>query len=347
VLAAAAGGVGGVGATQVMPMGGGYPGDPDEELIEVSGGRARLIRNTLILVGSLLVAGLIIYAIFALTRPKTEAATNTVAVPNVVQLQQAAAVSLLQQYALTAAPKAEASTDVPAGLVIRSDPAADVVVAKQSTVTIYVSSGPSQATVPKVLGLTQDDATALIEHAGLSVKTVVQDNSDPTIPVGRATKTDPPAATVVSPDTPVTLYISSGKVQLPDVTNKNINDATTILAALGLGVDRVPVQTDAKPPDTVMSQTPQPGLVAQGSAVQLSVATPVVYHSVPALVGKSESEATAGVQALNFVANVTRQNSASVPAGKVISQSPAPNTQLAEGQTVNFVVSLGPTVPST
>ena len=218
---------------------------------------------------------------------------------------------------------------------------------KNSTVIIYVSSGPAAATVPQVNGLTQEDAVSLIQNAGLVVKEVIEDNSDFTIPAGRATKTDPVEGTSVAPGDPITLYISSGKVQLPDVTNKSIDEAIAIMAAIGLAVEEIPVQTDAKPAGTVLSQNPQPGLIPQGTGIQLSVATPVVYHSVPGVVGKTEDNATAAVKALNFTANVTRQNSATVPEGTVISQSPAKDTQLAEGQAVSFVVSLGPAVVPT
>jgi serine/threonine-protein kinase len=179
------------------------------------------------------------------------------------------------------------------------------------------------------------------------VKEVIEDNSDPAISAGRATRTDPVEGTVVSPDTPIILYISSGKVQLPDVTNKSLDEATVILKDLGLAIEAIEQQTDEKPPGTVLAQNPQPGLVNQGSGVQLTVATAVVYHAVPGLVGKEEANATAAVKALDFVPNVTRQNSLTVPEGTVISQNPAKDTQLAEGQTVNFVVSLGPPVVPT
>jgi serine/threonine-protein kinase len=134
---------------------------------------------------------------------------------------------------------------------------------------------------------------------------------------------------------------------LPDVTNKSLEEATTILNALGLAVEPKEQQTDAKPPGTVLSQNPQPGLIDQGMGIELTVATAVVYHAVPGLVGKDESTATAAVNALKFVPNVTRQTSLTVPEGTVISQSPAKDTQLAEGQTVSFVVSLGPPVVPT
>jgi beta-lactam-binding protein with PASTA domain len=344
VLAAA---TGATGITQVMPGGGGYPGDLDDELVETPNGRARQIRNALILVGSLLVAGLIIFGLLNLTKPKDSEATGTIAVPNVVELAQTAAVNLLAEYELEAEAKFEASADIPKGFVIRSNPAVNVVVDKGSTVVIYVSTGPAEATVPKVNGLIQTDAEDAIVRAGLVVKEVLEDNSDPTISAGRATRTDPAEGTVVTPDTPVTLYISSGKVQLPDVTNKSLEEATAILAALGLAVEAIEQQTDAKPPGTVLSQNPQPGLINQGTGIQLTVATAVVYHAVPGLVGKDESNATAAVKALNFVPNVTRQNSLTVPEGTVISQSPAKDTQLAEGQTVSFVVSLGPPIVPT
>jgi serine/threonine-protein kinase len=298
----------------------------------------------LILVGAMLVAGLIVFGLLKLTAPKDAEAKGTIGVPNVVELGQAAAVNLLTEYELVAEPRFEASEDVPKGLVIRSDPSVNVIVDKGSTVVIWVSTGADEATVPKVNGLMQADAEAAIERAGLVVKEILEDNSDPTVGAGRATRTDPIEGTVVSPDEPITLYISTGKIQLPDVTNKSIEEATAILAALGLAVEVIEQQTDAKPSGTVLSQNPQPGLQNQGTGVQLTVATAVVYHAVPGLVGKDEDTATAAVKALNFVAGVTRQNSLTVPEGTVISQSPAKDTQLAEGQTVSFVVSLGPPI---
>ncbi len=341
VLAAAAGGGGGTGMTAVMPMNGDAE-DPDDELIELPDRRKRLIRVTAILIGSLLVAGLVIYGLLTLTKEKPPVVSDTIQMPNVVEMGQDAAVTLLGQYELEAHIEFEASEDVPTGLVIRSDPAATAEIKKGSTVTLYVSSGPAQITVPKVNGLTQADAEDALTRAGLAIEEVIADNSDPTIPAGRATKTEPAEGVVVTPDTTVKLYVSSGKVQLPDVTKKSIEKATEILTALGLFVQVQEQQTDAKVPGTVLSQDPQPGLVDQGMGINLVVATAVVYHPVPDLVGKDKDTAVAAIRLNNFVENVTQDYSPSVPAGKVISQNPAKDTQLAEGKTVSIVVSLGP-----
>ena len=63
----------------------------------------------------------------------------------------------------------EASSTVAAGRVIRTQPAAGTPQAKDTTVAIVVSSGPKQATVPDVVGLTQSAAVNAISAAGFQV----------------------------------------------------------------------------------------------------------------------------------------------------------------------------------
>jgi serine/threonine-protein kinase len=61
----------------------------------------------------------------------------------------------------------EASDSVPAGQVTRTDPPAGTQVEKGSGVTVFVSSGPAQVTVPPVTGLTSDEADQAIKNVGL------------------------------------------------------------------------------------------------------------------------------------------------------------------------------------
>ena len=63
---------------------------------------------------------------------------------------------------------------------------------------------------------------------------------------------------------------------------------------------------------------------------------------VPNVVGKTESDAKAALKDAGFnVGTVTQQNSDSVEAGKVISQSVAADKYLEKGGTVDLVVSKG------
>jgi serine/threonine-protein kinase len=60
----------------------------------------------------------------------------------------------------------EESETIPSGQVTRTDPTAGTQVEKGSGVTVFVSSGPAQVTVPSVTSLTTTDADAALEGAG-------------------------------------------------------------------------------------------------------------------------------------------------------------------------------------
>jgi serine/threonine-protein kinase len=71
----------------------------------------------------------------------------------------------------------EYSTDVAKGEVISQDPVAGSSVTSGSTVTLVVSRGIEQATVPDVVGKTQEKATERLESKGFAV-TVEEEYSD-------------------------------------------------------------------------------------------------------------------------------------------------------------------------
>ena len=73
----------------------------------------------------------------------------------------------------------QASDDVDSGRVIRTDPANGESAPKGATVTIFVSSGPEDVTVPDVVGKTEADAKAVLTGAGFTVNVVNQPVLDP------------------------------------------------------------------------------------------------------------------------------------------------------------------------
>ena len=90
-------------------------------------------------------------------------------VPDVVGRTIAEASNLLGQAGFTVNQTSEASETVEEGRVIRTDPAAETVRPKGSAVTVVVSSGPPESTVPFVIGLRRADARNLIEENGFVV----------------------------------------------------------------------------------------------------------------------------------------------------------------------------------
>ena len=83
-------------------------------------------------------------------------------VPNVEGKDQVEAAQILTDAGLKFQKTNMASSGVPAGSVISTNPAAGTQAPRNSTVTMNVSTGPEQVTVPNVVGKTQADA---YEHA--------------------------------------------------------------------------------------------------------------------------------------------------------------------------------------
>jgi beta-lactam-binding protein with PASTA domain/predicted Ser/Thr protein kinase len=91
-----------------------------------------------------------------------------VTIVKVVNTPVDTAKSLLEtQYGLVVVTADENNDTVPAGSVIRTDPAADTVVDKGSTITLFVSTGPKQVAVPPLTGLTETAARNLLSERGL------------------------------------------------------------------------------------------------------------------------------------------------------------------------------------
>jgi len=108
--------------------------------------------------------------------PKNQAITLTVSsgltkvsVPDVTGKSPAEAGGTLGNAGLSVSQtQNEESDTVPSGQVTRTDPAAGAQVDRGSGVTVYVSSGPAQVTVPSVTSLTTAAADAALKGAGFT-----------------------------------------------------------------------------------------------------------------------------------------------------------------------------------
>jgi serine/threonine-protein kinase len=126
-------------------------------------------------------------------------------VPNVLNLDQASATADLTDAGFVVDPRSEANDDVPAGRVIRTDPAANTLLRQGETVVIYVSSGPATADVPNVVGQSEGSARATITNAGFSVSVVYQVSSPGN--VGRVLSQDPAGGSRAAPNSTVVLTV--------------------------------------------------------------------------------------------------------------------------------------------
>jgi beta-lactam-binding protein with PASTA domain len=270
-----------------------------------------------------------------------------VAVPDVVSQNEAAARTAISGAGLTVGTVSNQSSDtVPAGDVISQAPAAGAMVAAGRSVNLVVSSGPANIAVPNTVGETRAAAGAAITGAGLSVGTVSEQASN-TVPAGNVITQSPAAGTLVAAGTDVDLVVSLGPATIaaPNVVGLSQLDATTAITTAGLLVGTISQQNDnVVPAGDVISQDPAAStLVAPGSAVNLTVSLGPANVAVPDVVGQAQGAARTAITGAGLlVGTINLQNDNTVPAGAIISQSPAAGTLVGLGAVINLVESLGP-----
>ncbi|HQL95100.1 MAG TPA: PASTA domain-containing protein, partial [Candidatus Hydrogenedentes bacterium] len=258
-------------------------------------------------------------------------------VPNVVGMTQAEAGAALVAAQLTLGTVTEVYSDtVPAGEVISQNPAAGVMVAENTPVNLTVSKGPAPVAVPNVVGMTQAAAEAALTGVGLAVGAVTEDLSA-TVPAGQVISQNPAAGVEVAPGASVDLVVSKGPapVTVPNVVGLTQAAAESALTGAGLAVGTVTESfSETVPLGQVMSQSPASGVsVVPGTAVNLEVSkgpAPAGDKEVPNVVGMTQAEAGEALVAAELTLGaVTEAFSAAVPAGQVMSQTPAAGASVA------------------
>jgi beta-lactam-binding protein with PASTA domain len=135
-------------------------------------------------------------------------------------------------------------------------------------------------------------------------------------------------------------------VNVPNVVGLTQAAAQAAITGAGLTAGAVTTANSASvPAGQVISQTPAAGAsVAPGSAVALvvSLGPAPITVAVPNVVGLTQAAAQTAITGAGLVVGtVSTANSASVPAGQVISQTPAAGSSVAQNSAVALVVSLG------
>jgi serine/threonine-protein kinase len=131
---------------------------------------------------------------------------------------------------------------------------------------------------------------------------------------------------------------------VPNVVGETQSAAGTTLTGANLTTGAVTQQCSGTVAEgLVIGQTPAAGAQAPyGSAVALVLSTGPCNVTVPDLLGQTQAAATAMVFGAGLIAGeITEECSDTVPEGLVISQNPAPGTQMAPGSAVAFAVSTG------
>lgn len=216
----------------------------------------------LLLLGGALWAG---FQLFGSDTEQTE-------VPEVAGLQQRVAITRITDAGLRVG-EVEQVTDenVPKGQVIESDPGAGTSVDEGSTVDLTVSAGKADVVVKYVIGMKKAEATEVMRGLGLNVDYEMRASDQPRNIV---IETDPNAGETVPAGSTVTLVLSEGQVEVPNVVGLPEDTARDRLEGAGFEVD---VEYDPDTPaqkGVVLSQDPNGSTQAEeGSTVRIVVSS--------------------------------------------------------------------------
>ncbi|MFF3952410.1 Stk1 family PASTA domain-containing Ser/Thr kinase [Streptomyces sp. NPDC001890] len=130
----------------------------------------------------------------------------------------------------------EFSEETVRGDVIRTDPVAGTERHSDSAVALHVSKG-APVDVPDVSGLSVEDATAALADEGLKAKVLPDRVNSPEVE-GDIARQSPGAGSEAAEGDTITLTVSDGPrmIDVPDVTGKDVDEATDELEAAGFEV---------------------------------------------------------------------------------------------------------------
>ncbi len=255
--------------------------------------------------------------------------------PSVLQLSPAEAQQRLEKAGLDVKTGEPTYSDtVDAGLVLRTDPSAGKRVLKGTDVTLTVSLGRAVGQLPKLTGITVDEAQDRILTANMAFGKATEKYSE-TVPEGIVIASAPKSGTTLRFGTIVDLVVSKGRRPIPvgSWAGRSADDAQQALEKRGLKVDVSQEYSDSVAEGVVISQDPKTGTLFKGESVSLVVSLGPELVEVPDVVAYGVDDATATLQDAGFVVDV-EEATGYIGLGYVFSMDPGAGTELPKGSTV-------------
>lgn len=212
-----------------------------------------------------------------------------------------------------------------------------------TTVNSANNNSSDMVEVPKVVGMTKEDAIKALNKLGLGYKAVTQ--SSDTVAEDCVISQGNVGGSKVEKNSQIVLTISTGKenkeVTVPNVKGKSEQEAKEAIEAANLVASVDYQYSDSVEAGNVIKYSPS-GSVAEGSTVTIHVSRgkKVTNVSVPNVLGMSESLASQTLDSANLKVTVNYETSSKAEYGTVTSQTPySAGDSVPSGTTITIYVS--------
>jgi eukaryotic-like serine/threonine-protein kinase len=267
-------------------------------------------------------------------------ANKPVAVDNYTGLLEKKAVALIRKDGFEARVRRVSSADVDKGFVSKQEPSPGTHQPKGNIVTIEVSTGKPQVTVPTLVGKSRDAAVQELTALGLQFSVVeVNSEQEP----GLVTAQDPLSGVVLITGATVRINVSKGvkQVAVPSVVGSQIDIASSQLQLAGFKVGRVDIDSEQPVGEVVAQSPPGNSTASKGSSVTLSVSKGPSTVAVPDVTLQPIADARTTLRASGFKVSVIRQDTDDPSLDSVVlAQDPPGNAQADPGSTITVTVGL-------
>jgi beta-lactam-binding protein with PASTA domain len=278
---------------------------------------------------------------------------TTTPVPSVEGRSLQRAEEILEQRGFTVSqPPKQVNRMVEAGTVLEQDPSPAppgneaeedcsflTLFCSKPAVTLTISIGPGEGTVPKVNNLDKAEATKKLEAAEFEVAS--ENVNSTTVEEGDVVYTEPRQGSVATHGSTVTLFVSAGPklVKVPVLVDKQRRLAVQEIRARGL-TPEVGEEESNSTVGGVLRQSPSAGQELEpGSTVQIVVSSGRETKRMPGVVGVERPEAVEAVRAAGLTSVVEEEETRNEEKiGLVTRQSPHGGTELAPGSEVTLIV---------
>lgn len=273
---------------------------------------------------------------------------DSYAVPALTGVDLGEATNLVTEYDWTIVEVEEASEDVPAGAIVRTEPEAGQKLQTGKTITFVVSTGPPPVPLPELNALDVATATAALTDAGLVLGAQTPEFSED-VPTGLvirwvvALQPNLVAGQEVIKGTAVDIVVSQGPAPrvVPDLRGMTIDAATVALNDLQLIVNRADDEFSLDVPvGGVSTQSPAAGeSLPKGSSVTVAISKGPDVVAMPNLATLTNLDAVkaAITNAGLTVGNVTGRVRGAPIAATVGGQVVAAGQLIPRGSVVDIV----------
>ncbi|MEU1405632.1 Stk1 family PASTA domain-containing Ser/Thr kinase [Streptomyces sp. NPDC005728] len=200
------------------------------------------------------------------------------------------------------------------------------------------SAADGEADVPVLVGKTLDDARTAADNVGLTVTVAEKGPCDDQPEDHVCTQSPTDGRLAKGESVSVTVSTGSPKVEVPDVVDKNEDDASRILESKGFQVTTRHVES-GKDAGTVLEQSPDGGEKAEkGTEITLTVAKEEAKSTVPDLSGKTVDEATKLLGEHDLKLGGTTEVESDATPGTVIGQSEQAGSEVDPSSTIDIQI---------